>query len=680
MAVILGGFWVATDYPSGLDQVALAQQPLTPMTPGGAAQQFGAPAGSPSPSPSPEAAPAAVPPTATSTPVADYCVGDEQLTYVPEEPRIGAELLIAASSSRPHPYPRLAGTERTAQQGQMRPGQLGYVWEWTIQPSYPGHQEYTFYVDSTIPCTKITIDVRNALATSTPKPTKTPTPYGFNANDNNGNDNQAPTSTPTVPPAVQAPATPTPTPVSAPAPSVDQVSGPFVGIRTDGRNDSTTIADTGATWAAVGISWADTETQNNVYNWAPLDAALVTASNNGQRPVLTGTGVTPSWVGSTSCQITTAQQQALFAEFMAAMVTRYSGRNGAIPDGQYAGQKTNIKYWGLYNEVNNTLPSVGSNYGGCFGTLDGSGRPTTAGPTTYAQLIATVGPAIHAADPDAKVVYAGLPSAQFINTPPFCPATATDSCPFDRAFFTVSLQALKQLGALNQLDVTMLNYYSSHQINWGWEAYGTDLVGRIRGFRQEMRNAGLSDSELKPIIVQESSYTDPYVVNGAAQVPESTDSATYPYNVGQRDYVPQVLSRAASLDVLAIFWFKLQDTSGGSGGDWPYGLKTTSGSAKPGYSAFRYFNRLIDRQDRFVRTLTFSQGRLEGYEFLTADGRRVQIVWRNKDPKAVSDPDTPETYTPGFTIAGVTDSVGSSVSTDGRSVAVGFAPRFIFDR
>src|SRR6266542_2415898 len=93
-------------------------------------------------------------PAASTTPGSDPCYGDEQITYSPEEPRVGNELLVAVTSARPHPYGRLAGTERT-QFVRERPGQKGYVWEWTIQPSYPGEHTYTFYVDSTIPCQKI---------------------------------------------------------------------------------------------------------------------------------------------------------------------------------------------------------------------------------------------------------------------------------------------------------------------------------------------------------------------------------------------------------------------------------------------------------------------------------------------------------------------------------------------
>jgi hypothetical protein len=118
----------------------------------------------------------------------DPCYGDELITFAPEAPRVGDELLIAVTSARPHPYGRLAGTENT-QFVRERPGQRGYVWEWTIHPTYPGQHEYTFYVDSTIPCQKVQLTVRESLATKTPRPTKTPTPYGWNNNDNSNNNN-----------------------------------------------------------------------------------------------------------------------------------------------------------------------------------------------------------------------------------------------------------------------------------------------------------------------------------------------------------------------------------------------------------------------------------------------------------------------------------------------------------
>jgi hypothetical protein len=154
----------------------------------------GAPGSGIAPSGSGVAGGAIVPSGASLAPTgADPCYGDEVITYSPESPRIGNEFLVAVTSSRPHPYGRLAGTEPTRFMRE-RPGQRGYVWEWTVQPSYPGLHEYTFYVDSTVVCQKVQLRVLQSLSTRTPTPTKVPTPYGFdngNSNNNSNNNNNS---------------------------------------------------------------------------------------------------------------------------------------------------------------------------------------------------------------------------------------------------------------------------------------------------------------------------------------------------------------------------------------------------------------------------------------------------------------------------------------------------------
>ncbi|MGE3913287.1 MAG: hypothetical protein AB7K36_28280 [Chloroflexota bacterium] len=94
----------------------------------------------------------------------DICYGDELITFSPEFPRIGNELVIVVTSARPHPYGRLAGTEPLTFVRE-RPGQRGFVWEWTVRPSYAGEHEYTFYVDSTVPCQRVRIRVLPSLPT-----------------------------------------------------------------------------------------------------------------------------------------------------------------------------------------------------------------------------------------------------------------------------------------------------------------------------------------------------------------------------------------------------------------------------------------------------------------------------------------------------------------------------------
>jgi hypothetical protein len=162
-------------YPSGTGQQGVSPNQYPTTSGPGAAPSGGLPGsinvtGSPAPGGS------------------DPCYGDELISYSPESPRVGNEFLIAVTSAHPHPYGRLAGTEKTNFVRERR-GQRGLVWEWTVQPTYPGQHEYTFYVDSTIPCQKIQIRVLQSLATRTPTPTKVPTPYGWDNGNGNGNNN-----------------------------------------------------------------------------------------------------------------------------------------------------------------------------------------------------------------------------------------------------------------------------------------------------------------------------------------------------------------------------------------------------------------------------------------------------------------------------------------------------------
>ena len=139
-----------------------ALAPVAQAAPSGVATATPAPGSNPVP---PAATPATATPAAAASPAEpDICVGDERITYAPANPRVGTELLIAVTSSRPHAYARLAGTERTTFLRE-RPGQLGIVYEWTVNLSSHGDHEYTFYVDSTIPCKKKTIEVKRALNT-----------------------------------------------------------------------------------------------------------------------------------------------------------------------------------------------------------------------------------------------------------------------------------------------------------------------------------------------------------------------------------------------------------------------------------------------------------------------------------------------------------------------------------
>ena len=188
-----------------------------------------------------------------------------------------------------------------------------------------------------------------------------------------------------------------------------------------------------------------------------------------------------------------------------------------------------------------------------------------------------------------------------------------------------------------------------------------------------MRDVGLAESNLKPIVVEESSYTN--------SIGASSTDPTQPFNQRQREYVVKALSRAAYMQVLAYFWFWTRDPTtciaccppgDCPGQDNAYGLLTPDGGRKPSYQAYSHFTSLVSRSEQFVGRLTLPSPKLEGYEFTVYDGRRLQIVWNEADRQSVS-------YTPSFGTAGaITDPAGATVAPVNGAVAVGAEPRFIF--
>jgi hypothetical protein len=288
-------------------------------------------------------------------------------------------------------------------------------------------------------------------------------------------------------------------------------------------------------------------------------------------------------------------------------------------------------------------------------------------------MLETVGAAIHAADPGARVVSSALSSGAFVTLPGCAGADFDTACRVDPDFLRGIVTTLKARGALGQLDVIAVNYFSSQGAIFGtpqlenWAQLGPDHVGRVAGLRQKMRDGGLTEAELKPIVVLEGSFTGEL---GQIDNP-TTPEAAAAFSQAQRNYVVKALARAAAADVLAYYWFWLRDTVGGLGGDVPYGLVDTGGAPKPSYQAYRHFTGLIRRRDQFVRTLSFSSPKLEGYELTATDGRLVQVVWNQVDEEAIA-------YAPGGTILGAVGPIGEEVAPTAGAVAVGPDPRFIF--
>jgi len=151
-----------------------------------------------------------VTPTATATAVGDTCSGDELMRFAgASTANIGDTVLISITSSRNHTNVVVTGTDNPVFL-RVRSGQTGYVWDYQVVIKTPGRHDYTFYVDTIIPCTANFFTTPNIVPTSTA--TIMPT--------------QTSTSTPTPSPTATNTATTTPTATQSPPATITGFNPP----------------------------------------------------------------------------------------------------------------------------------------------------------------------------------------------------------------------------------------------------------------------------------------------------------------------------------------------------------------------------------------------------------------------------------------------------------------------
>lgn len=450
----------------------------------------------------------------------------------------------------------------------------------------------------------------------------------------------------------------------ASAPAGGPSSARLAGVWTDGVDASASadLRSLGVGWARTSVSWSNVEPSQGVFVWGAADQSVAAASSGGSRNVLVLVRDNPGWAAASRCKLSSDGERGQLASFLSTLTTRY---RAAIPDGPLAGTMASVKYWQLYNEVDNTSESFDqlANLGGCFGTRDGSYNATPDGRDSYARMLESAGSAIHAADPNAFVVMAGVASGNYARGQGASTCATTTLCLFDPDFLKGVVGDLQNHGTLDRLDMVAVHFFSSQAGLFGLTG-PPDLIGRIDQLRSDMRSGGLSESNLKPIIVDESSYTD--------SAGSSTSSASDAFNLKQRNYLVKSLARAMYERVAAYFWFWLNDTSGGLGGDNAYGLRASDGGAKPAYAAMQHFASLLDQRTEFVGKLSLPSS-LEGYEFHLPDGRTARVVWNETSSSTAT---VPYAVNDGV-IVEATDASGAALNVADNTAQVGAMPVYL---
>lgn len=307
---------------------------------------------------------------------------------------------------------------------------------------------------------------------------------------------------------------------------------------------SAAIADLGAAWASVDVSWIDAEPSNGVYDNAHLedvDRAIAAIRSAGAKVVLT-VSETPQWASGNPNPLYPPTNAADLADFYAMVVARY----GASVDA-----------WQVWNEPNH--PS--------FWAPDPTGRPDAC--LEYAPLLKAAAPVIRAGDPTATVLFGGLAFNDYAYV-----ERCYDLVPDIGAYFDVMVTHPYTLGGSAPeavIDSSPADGRLDHQ---SFLAY------------REVRASMLARGSDKPIWFTEmgwSTATDGHPLGNVT--PEvQADYLTRAYRQLEQDPYVQV-----------AMWYSLRNfVKGGDGAGWldQLGLMRTDFTPKPAYFAFKAYGAL----------------------------------------------------------------------------------------
>jgi hypothetical protein len=144
----------------------------------------------------------------------------------------------------------------------------------------------------------------------------------------------------------------------------------------DQVRDLDLMASTGAKWIRLDFSWPSVQPAPDTWNFKPFDDLVALVKSKGFE-ILALPAYTPDWAKAPGT--TAPASPAAFAAFMTQLVTRYA------PQG--------VKHWEIWNEPN----------------LARFWSPPD--PAAYTRLLVAGATAVHAADPGATVISAGLSPA-----------------------------------------------------------------------------------------------------------------------------------------------------------------------------------------------------------------------------------------------------------------------------
>jgi hypothetical protein len=342
------------------------------------------------------------------------------------------------------------------------------------------------------------------------------------------------------------------------------------------------LQNTQSPWIRNTVFWPSIEPSDldpEQYHWEAADTALQAAKDTCVNMIVT-LDFTPSWAW-TGGDRSPIQSDLLpeYAEFVRAMVERYDGDGvDDAPGGMV------VNYWEFYNE-----PDFGpSAYGGGWGEFGAA----------YAEMLKTVYPEIHKANPNAKVVLGGLAYNYF----------TTQGGLFVREFLDDVLEA----GGGEYFDIMNVHHYPfpSDRRNWT-DGNSSGLVQKVADINRKLAAHDL----VKPLMITEVGW-------------HSDNNDLYPSTEEyQSRYIVQLLTQSMAVDAIAAIWWSLEDPV-----EYPYktGLITADNQIKASYNVYREaVKRMGD--STFVKTIVpATETDLEVYQFIQQGTQKtLYIAWLN---------------------------------------------------
>lgn len=344
----------------------------------------------------------------------------------------------------------------------------------------------------------------------------------------------------------------------------------------------------GSGWVTTALSWSTIEPTKGTYDWSSFDTKAQNAQAAGMNVFVLFTG-NPSWAAPLPGGPVNDIQD--LVDLSTLMAERYDcdGLNDA------PGSPC-VYYWSFYAEPDNGDLSRAYNGKGYWGH-NGAG---------YAAMLSHVSPAIHSANPSARVLIGGIAYDYF-----------EPDGPYVRSFLADTLRALNAYsgGAGAYIDGVAFHYYPINPDEWPSIREKTLEVQGI------MDRYGVGDL---PLICPEMGYW-------SAEEAGSSEA-------GQASRLVQMYVRSLSVGLEHMSWYAVFDASPERVAQHPteeHGLFPWRDLNRPkqSYYAYQALVRELDRA-RYLRELRAAN--VEGYVFEMPGGREKTVLWATTTSSSVS--------------------------------------------